>query len=119
MSFNILKQNQNAATQKYRFYFRTAKLFQFERKSNHNASSTFSMVKRFESYETLGALFRQSKAETLELTVKERIYLIIIEIVTEISLKTDFELDFLIEHICAVYQQFTNLGNSKTTAIAA
>ena len=78
-----------------------------------------SMVKRFESYETLGALFRQSKAETLELTVKERIYLIIIEIINEISQKTDFELDFLIEHICAEYQQFINLGKSKTTAIAA
>jgi hypothetical protein len=79
----------------------------------------FSMVKRFESYETLGVLFRQVQAETLELTVKERIYLIIIEILTEISSKTNFELDFLIEHICAEYQQFAKVKNSERCAGAA
>ena len=79
----------------------------------------FSMVKRFECYETFGALFRQSKSETLELTVKERIYLIITEILTEISLKTDFELDFLVEHIYAEYQNITKLRNFNNPIIAA
>ena len=75
--------------------------------------NTLSMVKRFESYETLGVLFRQTKAETIELTVKERIYLIIIEIINEIAMKTDFELDFLFEHIYAEYQQFIKLEKTK------
>jgi hypothetical protein len=78
-----------------------------------------SMVKRLEAYESLGALFRQTTAETIELTVKERIYLIIIEILTEISHKTEFELDFLIEHIYAEYQQFTNVKNPESLARAA
>ena len=81
--------------------------------------NALSMVKRFESYETLGVLFRQAKAETLELTVKERIYMIIIEILNEISLKTDFELDFLIEHIFAEYQQFIKQGNPEINATKA
>ena len=67
------------------------------------------MIKRFECYETLGVLFRQAKTKTLELTVEKRIYLIIIEILTEISLKTDFELDFLFEHIYIEHQQFAKM----------
>jgi hypothetical protein len=47
--------------------------------------NALSAVKRFECYETFGALFRQAKSETLELTVKECIYLITTEIMTEIS----------------------------------
>jgi hypothetical protein len=81
--------------------------------------NTLSMVKRFESYETLGALFRQAKAETIELTVKERIYQIIIEIITEISFKNDFEFDFLIKHLCAEYQQFEKIKKTETCNIAA
>jgi len=79
----------------------------------------FSLVKRLDAYESLGALFRQTTAETIELTVKERIYLIIIEILTEIAQKTEFELDFLIEYIYAEYQQFTNNKNPKTLSRTA
>jgi hypothetical protein len=45
----------------------------------------FSTVKRFECYESFGVLFRAAKGETLELHVKERIWLIIEEILTALS----------------------------------
>ncbi|KAA6330773.1 hypothetical protein EZS27_020560 [termite gut metagenome] len=53
-----------------------------------------SVAKRFTGYETMGELFRQVQTETLELTLNERIWLIIIEIVTQIAelLETDAEL---------------------------
>jgi hypothetical protein len=44
-----------------------------------------SVVKRFESYESFGALFRGAKSETTELNVKERIWLIMTEITVKLS----------------------------------
>jgi len=43
------------------------------RQENSVKYNLFSAVKRFESYESFGALFRQAKSEILELNVKERI----------------------------------------------
>jgi IS4 transposase len=60
-----------------------------------------SVVKRFDGYESLGALFRQANAETLELTIKERILMIIKEILTEYSENMDWGIDFFLEHIFA------------------
>ncbi|GHT88753.1 hypothetical protein FACS189474_4560 [Bacteroidia bacterium] len=53
-----------------------------------------SVAKRFTGYETTGELFRQAQADTLELTLNERIWLIIVQIVTQIAelLETDAEL---------------------------
>jgi len=78
-----------------------------------------SVVKRFDGYESLGALFRQTNAETLELTVKERILLIIKEILTEFSENMDLGIDFFLEHIFAENDLFKNLMISETPARAA
>ena len=78
-----------------------------------------SAVKRFDGYETLGALFRQTNAETVELTVKERILLIIKEILTDFSVNTDLGIDFFLEHIFAENDLFKKLINFKTRARAA
>jgi hypothetical protein len=61
----------------------------------------FSTVKRFERYESFGALFRASKSETLELHVKERIWLIIKEILTALSDYVQIDINFSIKHIIA------------------
>jgi hypothetical protein len=74
----------------------------------------FSIVKRFESYESFGALFRQAKTETLELNVKERIFLIIKEIITTLADYFEFETDILLKNILADNEQITKLLNLKT-----
>ena len=78
----------------------------------------FSVVKRFESYESLGALFRQAKAETIELNVKERIWLIIIKITTKLSEIFVIELDILMFYIAADNQEITELINFKSLLLA-
>ena len=75
-----------------------------------------SVVKRFDGYESLGALFRQTNAETVELTVKEHIFLIIKEIVIEFSENMDLGIDFFLEHIFSEYEQFSNLTNFENIA---
>ena len=42
------------------------------------------LYKRFEAYETLGALFRHTQAEMLEKTLCERIAMVFIKIVTDL-----------------------------------
>jgi hypothetical protein len=78
-----------------------------------------SAIKRFDGYESLGVLFRQANAETLELTIKERIWLVIIEILTELAEYLDFEIDFLLEHIFAGNEKLTKLINLKSIAESA
>jgi hypothetical protein len=74
----------------------------------------FSVVKRFECYQSLGALFRYSKEETLEITVKERLWLIIVEFVTVFAKYCDFDSDFLLKNIIAENQELINILNFKT-----
>ena len=76
-------------------------------------------VKRFDGYESIGALFRQANAETLELTIKERILLIIKKILTEYSEKMDLGIDFFLEHIFSENECFKKLVNVETFAKAA
>jgi hypothetical protein len=71
-------------------------------------------LKRFDSYESLGGLFRQANAETLEITIKERIWLIIIEILTELMEYMYFEPEVLLKHIFAGNEKLTNLINLKS-----
>jgi hypothetical protein len=78
-----------------------------------------SVVKRFDGYESFGALFRQANAETLELTIKERILLIIKEILTEYSENMDLGIDFFLEHIFAENELFKNMINYESLARAA
>jgi len=78
-----------------------------------------SVVKRFESYESLGALFRQSKAEILEINVKERIWLIITEILIELADFLCFEFDSLMKQILTDNPKITKIMNCKTLLMAA
>lgn len=50
-------------------------------------------VKRFESYETIGGLFRDITAETVELSVVEKLWGIIQEVVSAVAefFSTDFD----------------------------
>lgn len=91
------------------------------------ASTTLSMlqynllstVKRFDGYESLGALFRQANAETLEITVKERVWLLIIEIAACLSEFCDFELDKLLKHLLSDNVKLKNMTTLQNLVGAA
>ena len=74
----------------------------------------FSAVKRFESYESFGALFRAAKSETFEMNVKERILLIIKEILNVLANYFEINIESLVKHIIADNEQLTNILNFKS-----
>ena len=61
--------------------------------------NVLAFVKRFQAYETIGGLFRQVSAQTLELTIAERVWQLIKELLTSISELVDMDTDQLIEAI--------------------
>ena len=79
----------------------------------------FSEVRRFECYESFGALFRAAKSETIELNVKERIYLIITEIALKLSEIFVIDIEILYQHIAVDNEELAKLINIKNVLIAA
>jgi hypothetical protein len=79
----------------------------------------FSVVKRFECYESFGALFRTAKAEILELNVKERIWLIIKDILTVMADYFEVDIEFATKHILSDNKQLANILNLNILAKGA
>ena len=79
----------------------------------------FSVVKRFEHYESFGALFRAAKSEILELNVKERIWLIIKEILTVLANYCEIDIEFVTKQILSDNKQLANILNLNILAKAA
>jgi hypothetical protein len=77
-----------------------------------------SVVKRFNDYETLGELFREAQKNTLQITIAERIWLIITEIAAKLSeiLETDTEL--LMRKIFSENETLTKYINLKNLSQA-
>jgi hypothetical protein len=71
----------------------------------------FAVAKRFECYESFGAMFRAAKSDILELHIKERIWLIIKEILTVLSNYFDIDIEWITKHIVADNNQLTNILN--------
>jgi len=59
----------------------------------------FSLVKRFESYETLGSLFRETGQQTLDLTVYMRIWQFILELLQIFAVLIDSDINELIINV--------------------
>ncbi|MGC9151841.1 MAG: IS4 family transposase [Microbacter sp.] len=78
-----------------------------------------SVVKRFHDYETLGELFRASKQDTIQLTISEKIWLIIIEITSELSEILNIETELLMEKLFYENERLTKYLNFKTLLQAA
>ncbi len=72
-----------------------------------------SVAKRFSDYETLGKLFQSANAEIIELTIAERIWLIIIEIIAQLADLLDIDAELLMEKIITDNQRFEKLLNYK------
>jgi len=72
-----------------------------------------SVAKRFADYESLGELFRNTKAETIQLTVVERIWQIIIEILADIAELIEIDTERLMEKLIADNEKLMKLTNYK------
>ena len=86
------------------------------------AAATLSMLqynilavaKRFTDYESLGELFRKTKAETIQLTVVEYIWKLIIEILAGLAEFLEIDTEMLMEKIMSDNESITKLVNYKT-----
>ncbi len=81
--------------------------------------NTLSLAKRFTDYKSLGELFRQTKAETLKITISEQIWQYLIEILTIITELFDTDIDFILEKLIEENQaipKLINLNPLKKTA---
>lgn len=73
-----------------------------------------SVIKRFHDYETLGELFRASQKDAIKLTLSEQIWLIIIEIMSELSQILDIDVELFMEKLLSENEKLTeylNLSN--------
>lgn len=73
--------------------------------------SILSVAKRFGSYETLGALFRDTEADVLELTINERIWICICQVISELADFLGLDEEKLMSKLIADNQTFTKLIN--------
>lgn len=73
-----------------------------------------SVVKRFNDYETLGELFRASQKDALKLTISEQIWLIIIELIAELSEIFNIETEMLMEKLFSENEKLTKYLNFKS-----
>ncbi len=70
-------------------------------------------AKRFCDYETMGELFRAAQKDSLELTISEKIWLIIIEIIAQLSEILNLETETLMEKLFSENEQLTKYLNLK------
>jgi len=70
-----------------------------------------SVAKRFTDYESLGELFRKTNAETIQLTVAEKIWKLIIELLNDIAEILEIDIETLIEKLIADNEKLTKLTN--------
>ena len=67
------------------------------------------MAERFERHETIGEMFREANADALELTISERVWLILLELIE--ILEVDPEM--LMEKLIAEKEELIKLINLK------
>lgn len=72
-----------------------------------------STVKRFNDYETLGGLFRATQKDALKLTISEQIWLIITELLAELSEIFNIETEMLMEKLFSENEKLTKYLNFK------
>lgn len=70
-----------------------------------------SVAKRFTDYESLGELFRNTNADTIQLTVAEKIWKLIIELLNDIAEMLEIDIETLIEKLITDNQKLEKLSN--------
>ncbi len=77
-----------------------------------------SVVKRFSDYETLGELFRATQKDSLQLSISEKIWIIIIELVSHLSEILNLDSETLMEKLFSENEQLTKFLNFKALSQA-
>lgn len=77
-----------------------------------------SVAKRFSNYETLGELFRAAQKDSLQLCISEKIWLIIIELVSHLSEILNLDSEMLMENLLSENEQLTKYLNFKALSQA-
>lgn len=77
-----------------------------------------SVAKRFSNYETLGELFRASQKDSLQLCISEKIWVIIIELVSHLSEILNLDSEMLMESLFSENEQLTKYLNFKALSQA-
>lgn len=72
-----------------------------------------SVAKRFEKYETMGELFRQAGEDTLEITISERVWLIILQLVAKLVEILEVDPEMLMEKLIAENQELMKIINLR------
>ncbi len=78
-----------------------------------------SVAKQMLSYQTLGGLFRQIESEMIELTIAEKIWGYLLELVNIITEIAEIELEEVMDKLTADNQKLTKLLNLNTALNAA
>jgi len=73
-----------------------------------------SVAKRFAHYESLGELFRNTKAETIQLTVAERIWQIIVDVLADLAELLEIDTESLMEKLITDNERLMKLNNYTT-----
>lgn len=79
----------------------------------------FSLAKRFLDYESMGEMFRQAGVETLELTIVEKIWGYLLELLSIISEIFDVDVEELLDKIAADNHAITKIIKMKAALDAA
>ncbi|MDA3816295.1 MAG: hypothetical protein PF486_02890 [Prolixibacteraceae bacterium] len=69
------------------------------------------VAKRFAGYESLGEMFRNTRAETIQLTVAERIWQLIIGLLADMAKLFEIDTELLMEKIIADNEKLIKLTN--------
>ncbi len=72
------------------------------------------VAKRFADYESLGELFRNTNAETIELTISERIWQIIVEVLAVLAEILEIDTELLMEKLIADNERLEKYINYRT-----
>jgi hypothetical protein len=91
------------------------------------AATTISMIqynvlavaKRYAAYESLGELFRRANADTVQLTINEKIWQIILEIATVLADLLEIEHDIFIEKLLSDNEKIRKILNYESLKIAS
>lgn len=74
--------------------------------------NVLTLVKRFESYETIGGLFRNCTDESLELSINDRIWEAIMEVVAELAELTSGDVNEIMMSITLKNDRFNRIMNN-------
>lgn len=78
-----------------------------------------STAKRFQGYETMGEIFREANADALELTISQRVWLILLQLVAKIVEVLEVDPEMLMEKLIAENQELIKLINIRPYMQAA